>query len=330
MKQALRKKGQGRKQVSRNKAILDAIDLINKSYGVGSIWSALDEIPKISVVSTGAVTLDRALGVGGLPKGRITEIYGPEATGKTTLALSIISNIQKEGGTAAYIDVEHAIDLTYARAIGVDITELLISQPDDAEQALEIAETLVRAGIQCVVLDSVAMLVTQAEIKGEMSDFQIGSQARLIGKALRKLMSPINNGNCVFILINQLRANIGGYNPEVTPGGKSIKYMASVRIDLRKKEQLKDGDQPVGIRVLAKVVKNKVAPPSTTAEFDVRYGKGIDRLGSIVDAAVSANVIELKGAWYKYHNEVIGQGKPATVAKLEANPKLREEIEQAI
>jgi recombination protein RecA len=314
----------------KSKAIQEAYDLINKSFGVGSIWTALETIPEIAVISTGALTLDRALGVGGLPKGRITEIYGPEATGKTTLALSIISNVQKEGGSAAYIDVEHAIDLAYAKAIGVDVTELLISQPDDAEQALEIAETLVRAGISCVVLDSVAMLVTQAEIKGEMSDFQVGSQARLMGKALRKLMAPIDKGNCVFILINQLRANIGGYNPEITPGGKSIKYMASVRIDLRKKEQIKDADQTIGIRVLAKVVKNKVAPPSTTAEFNITFGKGIDRLGSVVDAAVAASVMEKSGAWYKYKGAVVGQGMPDTVAKLGANPKLREEIERAI
>ena len=317
-------------QNSKKASIQAAIDSINKSFGVGAIWSAVDTIPKIAVVSTGAVTLDRALGVGGLPKGRITEIYGPEATGKTTLALSIISNIQKEGGSAVYIDVEHALDLTYAKALGVDTKELLISQPDDAEQALEIAESLVRAGVSCVVLDSVAMLVTQAEIKGEMSDFQVGSQARLMGKALRKLMAPIDKSNCVFILINQLRANIGGYNPETTPGGKSIKYMASVRIDLRKKEQIKNEDQTIGIRVLAKVVKNKVAPPSTQAEFDVYYGKGIDRVGSVIDAAISSSVITKAGAWLKYKGEILAQGKPAAVAKLAANPKLLQEIENAI
>lgn len=306
-----------------------AIKQINASYGVGAIWSALDEIPEISVVSTGAITLDRALGVGGLPRGRITEIYGTEAVGKTTLALSIIVTVQKEGGTAAIIDVEHAIDLAYAKAIGVDVTKLLISQPDTGEQALEIAEMLVRGGVDCVVVDSVAMLVTEAEIKGEMNEFQVGAQARLVGKALRKLMAPIDKANCLFILINQIRAQIGGYNPETTPGGRSIKYMSSVRIDMRRDSQIKDDNQVYGIRVLAKVVKNKVAPPAKQALFDIYFGKGIDKLGSFVEAALNEGVITRSGAWYKFNGEQIGQGKPATIAKLASDSGLLARIEAA-
>jgi recombination protein RecA len=308
-----------------------AIKQINSAYGLGAVWSALDEIPKIAVVSTGALTLDKALGVGGLPKGRITELFGPEQTAKTTLALTVIANIQKEGGTGAIIDVEHAIDIAYAKAIGVDVTKLLISQPDSAEQALEIAEALVRGGVDCVVLDSVAMLVTEAEIKGDMTDMQYAPTARLMGKALRKLMAPIDKANCVFILINQLRDKIGGYgNPEVTPGGRSIKYMSSVRIDLRRKEQIKDDDQVYGIRVLAKVIKNKVAPPSKQAEFSVYYGKGIDRIESVVDAAFDEGVITRSGAWYKLDGEQLGQGKPNTIARLKDDQVLLKRIEDAL
>lgn len=317
-------------QVNKQATILSAIEEINKTYGIGAIWSALDEVPKVSVISTGAMTLDKALGVGGLPRGRITEIYGTEAVGKTTLALTIIMNIQKQGGTAAIIDVEHALDLTYAKALGVEIDKLLISQPDTGEQALEIAEKLVRGGIDCVVLDSVAMLVTEAEIKGEMADFQVGSQARLIGKALRKLMAPINKADTVFILINQIRAAIGGYNPETTPGGRSIKYMSSVRIDLRRKEQIKDAEQVYGIRVLAKVVKNKVAPPAKQAEFDIYFGKGIDRVGSIVDAAVSESIITRSGAWYKIDGEALASGRSNTIAKIAADPVLLKRIEDRL
>jgi len=307
-----------------------AIDKINKSFGAGSLWSATTDIPDIETVSTGAITLDKALGVGGLPKGRITEIFGPEQVGKSTLALSVIANVQREAGNAALIDVEHAIDLSYAKSLGVDVTKLIISQPDTAEQALEIAETLVRAGIDCIVLDSVAMLVTEAEIQGEMTDMQIGAQARLMGKALRKLMAPINKGNCVFILINQLREKIGGYgNPEITPGGRSIKYMSSVRIDLRRKEQIKDGDQVYGIRVLAKVVKNKVAPPSKQAEFDIHYGKGIHYIGSLIDAAIDAGKIVRNGAWYKVGQYSLS-GRNGVIEKLTSDDTLRRELENSL
>ena len=315
-------------QKTKQNSIQMAIEQINKMYGVGSIWSALDEIPQVQAVSTGAATLDKALGVGGLPKGRITEIYGTEAVGKTTLALSVIVNVQKEGGTAAIIDVEHALDLTYAKALGVQVDKLLVSQPDSGEQALEIAEMLVRGGIECVVLDSVAMLVTEAEIKGDMADMQYAPTARLMGKALRKLMAPIDKANCLFILINQIRSQIGGYNPETTPGGRSIRYMASVRIDMRRKEQIKDAEQVYGIRVLAKVVKNKVAPPAKQAEFDIHFGKGIDRIGSVVDAAFDAGVITRSGTWYKLDGVQIGQGRANTVVMLTADPELLKKIEE--
>lgn len=315
-------------RVSKQLIVQQAIDQINKSYGVGAIWSALDEIPEISVVSTGAATLDKALGVGGLPRGRITEIYGTEAVGKTTLALTIIKNVQKQGGTAAIIDVEHAIDLAYAQALGVDISKLLISQPDTGEQAFSIAESLVRGGVDCVVIDSVAMLVTEAEIKGEMNEFQVGAQARLVGKALRKLMAPINKADTIFILINQIRAQIGGYNPETTPGGRSIKYMASIRIDLRRDSQIKDTEQVYGIRVLAKVVKNKVAPPAKQALFDIYFGKGIDRIGTVVDAAVDGGVIIRSGAWYKFDGAPLAAGRTNTIAKLAADPDLLKRIEE--
>jgi recombination protein RecA len=315
-------------RISKQLVIDAAIKQINDSFGVGAIWSALDEIPEVSVVSTGAVTLDKALGVGGLPRGRITEIYGVEAAGKTTLALSVIMNVQKQGGTAAIIDVEHALDLAYAKAIGVDITKLYICQPDTGEQAFAIAESLVRGGFDCVVIDSVAMLVTEAEIKGQMNEMQVGSQARLVGKALRKLMAPINKADTIFILINQIRAQIGGYNPETTPGGRSIKYMASVRIDLRRDSQIKDKEQVYGIKVLARVVKNKVAPPAKQAMFDIYFGKGIDRVGTVIDAAVDEGVIVRSGAWYRFEGTPIAAGRDNTIAKVAADPELLKRIEE--
>lgn len=316
---------------SKHNSLQVAIDKINRAYGVGAIWSALEtNIPTIQVVSTGAATLDKALGVGGVPRGRITEIYGPEAVGKTTLALSVIANVQAGGGKAAIIDVEHALDLAYAQKIGVDISELLISQPDTGEQALEIAEMLVRGGIECVVLDSVAMLVTEAEIKGEMTDFQVGSQARLMGKALRKLMAPIDKADTVFILINQIRAQIGGYNPETTPGGRAIKYMSSVRIDLRRKEQIKDEDQTIGIRIIAKVVKNKVAPPSKSGEFDIYFGKGIDHVGAILDVAVSDGIVARSGAWYKFGDESLGAGRTKVIQRITDDPALLKKIKEQL
>lgn len=323
------------KQESEGKAAIlqNAVDKINKQYGTGAIWSALEtNIPEIGVVSTGAMTLDRALGVGGLPKGRITEIYGPESTGKTTLALSVVANVQAQGGSAVYIDVEHALDLNYAKVLGVNVEKLLVTQPDSAEQALEIAETLVRHGANCVVLDSVAMLVTEAEISGSMSDFQVGSQARLIGKALRKLMAPIDNANCVFILINQIREKVGVMygSPETTPGGRAIKYMASVRIDLRRKEQIKDEQATIGIRVTAKVVKNKVAPPSRQAEFDIFFNRGIDKFGGLIDAACDAGVLVRSGAWYKYGDRSLGAGREKVSEVLRRDPMLVKEIESKL
>lgn len=321
------------KETSRATILQNAIDKINKQYGTGSIWSALEtDIPQIGSVSTGAMTLDRALGVGGLPKGRITEIYGPESTGKTTLALSVIANVQKEGGSAVYIDVEHALDLNYAKTLGVNVEKLLVTQPDSAEQALEIAETLVRHGASCVVLDSVAMLVTEAEISGSMSDFTVGSQARLIGKALRKLMAPIDKADCVFILINQIREKIGVMygSPETTPGGRAIKYMASVRIDLRKKEQIKDEQVNIGIRITAKVVKNKVAPPSRQAEFDIFFNRGIDKFGGLIDAAIDAGILTRAGAWIKYGDRSLGAGREKVSEVLRGDPLLVTEIEKAL
>lgn len=311
-----------------NIQLKSTIDKLNKQFGTGAIWSALsDDIVPIAAVSTGAYTLDKALGVGGLPKGRITEIFGVESSGKTTVALSVITNVQKEGGIAAIIDVEHALDLSYAKAVGVNVTELLISQPDSGEQALEMAEALVRSGVNCVVLDSVAMLVTEAEIAGEMTDMQVGAQARLIGKALRKLVAPIDKSETVFILINQLREKVGGYgNPEITPGGRAIKYMSSVRIDLRKKEQIKDAEQTLGIRITAKVVKNKVAAPNKQAEFDLYFGKGIDRLGSLVDVATADGIITRSGAWYSYKGEQIGQGRSSVIERLNRDEKFKEEL----
>lgn len=321
-----RQQQKGRDRVVKESLKL-TIDKLNKQFGSGAVWSALDTIPAVSVISTGAYTLDKALGVGGLPRGRITEIFGVEASGKTTLALSVIANIQAAGGDAAIIDVEHSLDLTYAKALGVNVQELLISQPDTGEQALSIAETLVRQKIDCVVIDSVAMLVTEAEIAGEMTDMQVGAQARLIGKGLRKLIGPIDKADTVFILINQLREKVGGYgNPEITPGGRALKYMSSVRIDLRKKEQIKDADQSIGIRVVAKVVKNKVAPPSTQAEFSIYYGKGIDSLGSLADAATSQGLVTRAGAWYSYKGTQIGQGISSVIERLKTDEKFRKEI----
>lgn len=320
-------------QSSKATILKKAIDDINNTYGLGSVWSAMEtEIPQVEVVSTNALTLDKALGVGGIPRGRITEIYGPESVGKTTLALSVVANVQATGGTAAIIDVEHALDLAYAKTIGVKIEDLLVSQPDSGEQALEIAESLVRAGIDCVVLDSVAMIVTEAEIRGEMTDFQVGAQARLMGKALRKLMAPIDKANCVFILINQIREKVGVIygSPETTPGGRAIKYMASVRIDLRRKEQIKDGENHVGIRVTAKVVKNKVAAPAKQAEFSILFNKGIDHLESLVEVGVDLGVLTRSGAWFSFGEERLGQGMIKTKEFLKDNPEVLERIWKSI
>lgn len=308
---------------------------IEKKYGKGSIMKlgekAIEE--GIQVIPTGALTLDFALGVGGIPRGRIIEIFGPESSGKTTLALQIIAETQKMGGVAAFIDAEHALDPLYARNLGVDIDNLLVSQPDTGEQALEIAETLVRSGaVDVIVIDSVAALVPRAEIEGEMGDAQVGLQARLMSQALRKLAGSISKSQVAVIFINQLREKIGVMfgNPEITPGGRALKFWASVRIDVRKVESIKKGTEDVGARIRAKVVKNKVAPPFKTAEFDIIYGKGISREGSILDLAVQKGIVEKSGSWFSYGDIKLGQGREQAREFLSENPEICSEIESRL
>lgn len=320
--------------LDQKKASLEAVlASINKRYGNGAIWQLGEsEIPSTDVVSTNAVTLDQALGIGGIPRGRITELYGPESSGKTTLALHVVANVQRAGGTAAIIDAEHALDLAYAERVGVDVPSLLVSQPDTGEQALEITEALVRAGVDIVVVDSVAMLIPEAELKGEMSDIQVGAQARLMAKALRKLTGPVADANCILLMINQIRANIGAFrgSTETTPGGKALRFAASIRLSLVKIEALRDAEQNTGIRVLAKVVKNKLAPPSTQAEFNIYFNRGIDRLTSLVDAAEKKGVIWKSGSWYKFGDQNIGQGKERVAEKLSKDAAFMSEIEKAV
>jgi recombination protein RecA len=287
----------------------------------------------MDVISTSSISLDMALGIGGVPRGRIIEIYGPESSGKTTVALHIAAQAQKNGGIAAFIDAEHALDPIYAKALGVDIDELIVSQPDTGEQALEITEALVRsAAIDVVVIDSVAALVPKAEIEGEMGDSHMGLQARLMSQALRKLAGAINKSNTTAIFINQLREKVGVMfgNPEVTPGGRALKFYASVRLDVRRSETLKNGVDVVGNRTKVKVVKNKVAPPFKTAEFDIMYGKGISREGDIIDMAVKVGVIEKAGSWYSYNGEKIGQGRENAKKMLMDNPELCDEMEKVV
>lgn len=308
---------------------------IEKKYGIGSIMR-LGEHPSsrdIQTISTGALTLDYALGLGGIPKGRVIEIFGPESSGKTTLALQILAEAQKDGGVAAFVDAEHALDPVYASNIGVDIDNLLVSQPDTGEQALEITETLVRSGaVDVVTIDSVAALVPRAEIEGEMGDAQVGLQARLMSQALRKLTGAISKSQVSVIFINQLREKIGVMfgNPEVTPGGRALKFWASIRIDIRKIETIKNGTTDIGNRVRAKVVKNKVAPPFRTAEFDIIYGKGISREGSILDLATEKDVIQKSGSWYSYNELRIGQGREQAKQFLSENTKVLNEIEKKV
>lgn len=308
---------------------------IEKRYGKGSIMR-LGEHPSsgdIQVISTGAINLDLALGVGGVPRGRIVEIFGPESSGKTTLALQIIAEAQANGGIAAFIDAEHALDPLYAKAIGVDIDNLLVSQPDTGEQALEIAEALVRSGaVDVIVIDSVAALVPRAEIEGEMGDAQVGLQARLMSQALRKLAGAISKSQVCVIFINQLREKIGVMfgNPEVTPGGRALKFWSSVRIDVRKIESLKQGTEDIGMRVRAKVVKNKVAPPFRIAEFDIMYGEGISKEGSILDLATEKGIVQKTGSWYAYSDLRLGQGREQAKQFLKENPEIRDEIETKI
>jgi recombination protein RecA len=320
---------------NKSKALAAALSQIEKQFGKGSIMRLGDSdiSNDIQVVSTGSLGLDLALGVGGLPRGRVVEIYGPESSGKTTLTLSVISEMQKLGGTAAFIDAEHALDPQYASKLGVDIDQLLISQPDNGEQALEIADMLVRSGsVDVVVIDSVAALVPKAEIEGEMGEPQMGLQARLMSQALRKLTANIKRSNTLVIFINQIRMKIGVMfgNPETTTGGNALKFYASVRIDIRRVGSIKKGEEVIGSETRAKVVKNKVSPPFRNAEFDILYGEGISREGEIIELGVLHRVIEKSGAWYAYGKDRIGQGKDNAREYLREHPELAQEIESKI
>jgi recombination protein RecA len=317
------------------KALQAALTQIERQFGKGAIMRMGDkDVEKgIEVVSTGSLGLDLALGVGGLPRGRVVEIYGPESSGKTTLTLQVIANIQKLGGTAAFIDAEHALDPQYAQRLGVDTSELLLSQPDNGEQALEIADMLVRsASVDCVVVDSVAALTPKAEIEGEMGEPQMGLQARLMSQALRKLTANIKRSNTLVIFINQIRMKIGVMfgNPETTTGGNALKFYASVRMDIRRIGSIKRGEEVIGNETRVKVVKNKVAPPFKVADFDILYNEGISRHGEIIELGVQHRIIEKSGAWYAYKGEKIGQGKDNTREFLRENPALSDEIEQRI
>ena len=316
------------------KALQAAMAKIEKDYGKGSIMKMGDEnIEKVDVISTGSLGLNAALGVGGYPKGRIIEIYGPESSGKTTLAIHAIAECQKEGGIAAFIDAEHAFDRFYAQNLGVDINNLLISQPDNGEQALEIADQLIRsAAVDIVVIDSVAALTPKAEIEGDMGDNRVGLQARLMSQALRKLTATINRTNTTCIFINQLREKIGVMfgNPETTTGGNALKFYASVRIDIRRKETLKNGDEAIGNTVKVKIVKNKVAPPFRKCEFDIMFGSGISRTGEVVDLGVELQIIKKSGSWFSYEDSKLAQGREATKKLMEDNPELAAKIEAQI
>jgi recombination protein RecA len=317
------------------KALQAALSQIEKQFGKGSIMKMGDQdvARDIQVVSTGSLGLDLALGVGGLPRGRIVEIYGPESSGKTTLTLQVIANVQRLGGTAAFIDAEHALDPQYAQRIGVDVSELLLSQPDNGEQALEIADMLVRSGsVDCVVIDSVAALTPKAEIEGEMGEPQMGLQARLMSQALRKLTANIKRSNTLVIFINQIRMKIGVMfgNPETTTGGNALKFYASVRMDIRRIGSIKKGEEVIGNETRVKVVKNKVAPPFKVADFDILYNEGISREGEIIELGVQHRIVEKSGAWYAYNGEKIGQGKDNTREFLKDNPEVAREIEAKI
>ena len=318
----------------RSKALATALAKIDKSFGKGSVMRLGDDTrPPVSVIPTGSVALDVALGVGGLPRGRIVEVYGPEASGKTTVALHAVASAQRAGGNAAFIDAEHALDPVYAKALGVDIDNLLVSQPDTGEQALEITDMLVRSGgLDIIVIDSVAALVPKAEIEGEMGDSHVGLQARLMSQALRKITGALSSTGTTAIFINQLREKIGVFfgNPETTTGGKALKFYASVRLDVRRIGGLKDGDQPVGNRTRVKVVKNKMAPPFKQAEFDILYGQGISREGSLLDLGVDNGVVRKSGAWFTYGEDQLGQGKENARNFLKDNPQLAAEIEEKI
>ena len=311
-----------------------ALAKIEKDFGKGAIMRLGEtEIPKVEAISTGCLTLDVALGIGGIPKGRIIEIYGPESSGKTTVALHCVAEVQKEGGTAAFVDAEHALDPVYASKLGVNLDDLYISQPDSGEQALEITETLIRSGaIDIIVIDSVAALTPQAELDGDMGDSHVGMQARLMSQALRKITAASSKSKCTIIFINQLREKIGVMygNPETTTGGKALKFYSSVRIEIRKADTLKDGSDIVGNHVKAKVVKNKVAPPFKVAEFDIMYGTGISNMGCVLDLAVENGFVQKSGSWFNYNDEKIGQGRDKAMEFLKSNPDVYKELDAKI
>lgn len=316
------------------KALQLTLDKLEKSYGKGTVMKLGDSVVEpIDAISTGSLGLDIALGIGGVPKGRVVEIYGPESSGKTTLATHIIAEAQKKGGVAAFIDAEHAFDKYYASKLGVDIENLLIAQPDNGEQALEIADNLIRSGaIDVIVIDSVAALVPKAEIEGEMGDSKMGLQARLMSQALRKLTGTISKTNCCCIFINQLREKIGVMfgNPETTTGGNALKFYASVRLDIRRTSQIKDSDEVSGNRIKVKIVKNKVAPPFRIAEFDIMFGEGISKVGEIIDLGVDFNIIKKSGSWFSYGDTKLGQGRDGVKRILLDNPDLMDELERKI
>lgn len=320
------------KPVDKEKALETALRQIEKQFGKGAVMRlGQNAAMQVDSISTGSLTLDLALGIGGLPRGRITEIFGPESSGKTTLALHCIAEAQKKGGIAAFIDVEHALDPVYASALGVDIDSLLVSQPDTGEDALEITEALVRSGaIDIIVVDSVAALAPKAEIEGDMGSSHVGLQARLMSQALRKLAGSISKLNCVAIFINQLREKVGIVygNPEITPGGRALKFYSSVRIDVRKGEAIKNGTELIGSRTKAKVVKNKIAPPFKVAEFDIMYGEGISRVGELLDMSVMADVVKKSGAWFSFHDKRLGQGRDKVKEILKEDTALANEIEE--
>jgi len=321
--------------MQRDKALDAALSQIERAFGKGSIMrlGQQDQIVEIESISTGSLGLDIGLGIGGLPRGRIVEIYGPESSGKTTLALHVVAEAQKAGGVAAFVDAEHALDPIYARKLGVNLDDLLISQPDAGEQALEITDTLVRSGaIDVLVIDSVAALVPKAELEGEMGDTHVGLQARLMSQALRKLTSSIARSNCLVIFINQIRMKIGVMfgNPETTSGGNALKFYASVRLDIRRIGQIKDREEIVGNQTKVKVVKNKVAPPFKVIEFDIMYGEGISKMGEIIDLGVKAGVVEKSGSWFSYGDQRIGQGRENAKQFLRDNPEISDEIEKTI
>lgn len=319
----------------KKKALDAAIAKLEKDFGKGTVMKLGDPAAQVSVetIPTGSLSLDIALGLGGVPRGRVVEIYGPESSGKTTVALHMISEVQKRGGIAGFIDAEHALDPVYARNIGVDIDELYISQPDSGDQALEITETMVRSGaIDIIVVDSVAALVPKQEIEGDMGDTHVGLQARLMSQALRKLTPVISKSNCVVIFINQLREKVGVMfgNPETTTGGRALKFYSSVRMDVRRTETLKQGGEMVGNHVRVKIVKNKIAPPFKEAEFDIMFGKGISREGDILDLATKIDLVNKSGAWYAYNGEKIGQGRENAKSYLTTHPEIMEEIEEKV